>query len=204
MAEGNPTAERLPVDPVRITDFLKGLAKYHGARLVGITATKPYHFYSHRGRHPQNYGEEVLQSHNYAIVFAVEMDHRMVNYAPQLPVALESTRQYIEAAKIGMSIAYFIRELGYESRNHMDGNYLVCAPLVAHDAGIGELGRMGITLTEDFGPRARLGVVTTDLPLIPDKPIVIGVQETCRSCRKSAKKNAMNSGAKLARTAPFA
>lgn len=186
LAEGESFAERLIADPVSLTAKIKGFAKYHGAKIVGITETKPYHYYSHRGRHPENYGEEVGHPHKYAIVFAVEMDYWMVKGAPLSQVSIESTKEYIEGAKIGMILAYFIRELGYESRNHMDGNYLVCAPLVAHDAGIGEIGRMGIIITEDYGPRVRLGVVTTNLPLVPDSPISFGVQDACSACKKCA------------------
>lgn len=187
LAEGTAAGEKQATAPEEITATLKGLAKYHGAKVVGIAALQPYHFYSHRGRHPENYGAEIISTHKYAIVFAVEMDWGMVRNAPLSPVVMESCKQYIEAAKIGMAITYFIRELGYDARNHMDGSYLVCAPLVAHDAGVGELGRMGIIITRDYGPRVRLGVVTTDLPLIADGPDAFGVQDACRACEKCAR-----------------
>ena len=41
-------------------------------------------------------------------------------------------------------------------------------------------------MTKDYGPRVRLGAVTTDLPLIPDKPVDIGAEEFCRICKKCA------------------
>jgi reductive dehalogenase len=187
LAEGSPSPEKKISDPAFSTKMVKGLAEYYGAKICGITETKPYHYYSHRGRHPENYADEVTNIHKYAIVFAVEMESEMVKGAPQMQVVLESAKQYVEGAKIGMVLSYFIRELGYDARNHMDGNYLVCAPLVAHDAGIGEISRMGIIITQNFGPRVRLGVVTTDLPLIPDSPKPFGVQDTCQSCEKCAK-----------------
>lgn len=187
LAEGQAAGEKQDTAPEEITATLKGLAKYHGAKVVGVAALQPYHFYSHRGRHPENYGEEVISSHKFAIVFAVEMDWGLVRNAPLAPVVMESCKQYIEGAKIGMALAYFIRELGYDARNHMDGSYLVCAPLVAHDAGVGELGRMGIIITRDYGPRVRLGVVTTDLPLVVDALAAFGVQDACRACEKCAR-----------------
>ena len=45
---------------------------------------------------------------------------------------------------------------------------------MAVDAGLGELGRNGLLLTEKYGPRVRLCKVFTDLPLEPDEPIDLG------------------------------
>jgi reductive dehalogenase len=108
----------------------------------------------------------------------------MVKSAPKLPVTLESSKEYVEAAKIALQLAYYIRSLGYDARAHIDGNYLVIAPLVAASAGLGEIGRMGILMTEKYGPRVRLGVVTTDMPLVEDQPVDLGMQDFCRICRK--------------------
>ncbi|MFQ6103859.1 MAG: hypothetical protein ACE5OP_06150 [Candidatus Glassbacteria bacterium] len=52
-----------------------------------------------------------------------------------------------------------IRNLGYPARTHIDGNYRVVCPLVARDAGIGEIGRMGLLMTPRLGPRVRIAVV---------------------------------------------
>jgi epoxyqueuosine reductase QueG len=41
-------------------------------------------------------------------------------------------------------------------------------------------------MTKAFGPRVRLGAVTTSLPLILDKPADIGVEDFCRICKKCA------------------
>jgi ferredoxin len=102
-------------------------------------------------------------------------------------VVLESAHQYVRAAQIALQLGTLIRSLGYPARAHIDGNYRVIAPLVARDAGLGEIGRMGLLITPRLGPRVRLGVVTTGLPLIPDRrrddTSVIGF---CRICEKCA------------------
>jgi len=185
-AEGPAAPHQVEVDPEQMTERLKGLAQYYGAKLVGVTEVKPHHLYTHIGRRPAEYGNEVNLSHKYAIAFAVEMDYHMVKSAPNVQVVAESSRQYVEAGKIALVLAYYIRSLGYEARAHMDGNYLVLAPIVAADAGLGEIGRMGLLMTEDYGPRVRLGVVTTDIPLVPDKPVNLGMQNFCRICKKCA------------------
>ena len=46
-----------------------------------------------------------------------------------------------------VQLGYLIRSLAYPARTHIDGNYRVIAPLVARDAGLGEIGRMGLLMT---------------------------------------------------------
>jgi reductive dehalogenase len=183
-----------PVAPARskftaaqMTSYIKSLARYYGAYTVGITELQPYHVYSHIGRGSGEYGAPITLDHRYAIAFTVEMDHAMMGTAPNAPTTMESARQYVEAARVALQLGYLIRQLGYPARAHIDGNYRVIAPLVARDAGLGEIGRMGLLMTPELGPRVRLGVVTTDLPLIPDQrddnPSVI---DFCRICQKCA------------------
>lgn len=84
-------------------------------------------------------------------------------------------------------MATFIRNLGYEARAHIDGNYEVVCPLVARDAGLGELGRMGLLMTPRLGPRVRISVVTTNLPLVTDEPLNdYSVTDFCTICKKCA------------------
>jgi reductive dehalogenase len=125
--------------------------------------------------------------HRYAIAFSVEMNRDMVATAPAAPTLLESARQYARAADIALELSLFIRSLGYPARAHIDGDYRVIAPLVARDAGLGEFGRMGLLMTPTLGPRVRLGVVTTDLPLIPDRRSADdSVLDFCTICNKCA------------------
>jgi reductive dehalogenase len=53
-------------------------------------------------------------------------------------------------------------------------------------AGIGEWSRMGLLVTEAFGPRVRLCKVFTDLPLESDTYRPFGVVEFCMDCEKCA------------------
>ena len=169
----------------QMTTYIKGLARYYGAYTVGITELQPYHVYSHIGRGSGGYGAPITLDHRYAIVITAEMDHVMTGTAPNAPTAMESARQYVEAARVALQLGYLIRLLGYPARAHIDGNYRVIAPLVARDAGLGEIGRMGLLMTPELGPRVRLGVVTTDLPLIPDqRDGDTSVIDFCRICQK--------------------
>jgi len=138
--------------PQHNTHYIKDFAQDLGAVSVGITELKPYHLYSHVGRGSGEYGAPITLNHKHAIAFTVEMDHSNMRHAPEAPVVMESARQYVEAAKIGIVLGYFIRSQGYPARAHIDGNYRVIAPLVARDAGLGEIGRIGILMTPELGP----------------------------------------------------
>ncbi len=168
-----------------ITFFIKEWALKLGSVSVGITELKDYHLYSHVGR-GVDFGKKVKIDHKYAIVITVEMDKYMMDHAPCGPVIMESSQQYLNSGTIAVQIAEFILNLGYPARAHIDGNYRVVCPLVARDAGLGEIGRMGLLMTPELGPRVRIAVVTTDLPLIPDvrkpDPTVIDFCTICKKC----------------------
>jgi len=172
-------------DPQKITSYIKNWTKQLGAHSVGITLLKDYHLYSYKGR-GKLYGHEINNKHTFAIALTVEMNHQMMQTAPQGPVVMESTQQYLNSGTIALQIAHFIRNLGYSAKAHIDGNYELICPLVARDAGLGEIGRMGLLMTPKLGPRVRIAVVTTELPLImdnqKDNSHIIDFCEICKKC----------------------
>ena len=184
---GEVAGEPISIDPGQFTLYIKNLGKYFGALDVGITELHQYHVYSHIGRGSGTYGAPIPVEHAYAIAYSVEMDYSMIGANPTAPGVMESARQYVEAAKVGIQLASVIRHLGYAARAHIDGNYRVIATLVARDAGLGEIGRMGLLMTPHHGPRVRLGVVTTNLPFIADMPTRdSAIIDFCSICEKCA------------------
>lgn len=184
--DGPLAQERLELPKDKMTTYLKNLAGYYGALDVGITELKPYHVYSHIGRGMGTYGAPIPVEYRYAIALSVEMNFEMMGTSPQAQTVMESAKQYVESARVAVQLAAAIRALGYPARAHIDGNYRVIAPLVARDAGLGEIGRMGLLMTPRHGPRVRLGVVTTDAELIPNgrapDPSVIDFCNICTKC----------------------
>lgn len=167
--------------------LVKQVINYLGSDLCGIAALDQSYVYSHTGRGPDIYGKEIVLDHRFAIVFAVEMDLAMVAAAPRAPVVVETGKQYVEAARISIIAASFIRRIGYSARAHVAGsNYQAILPPLGWRAGLGELGRIGTLITTKYGPRARLGLVTTSLPLKSDKPKSLGIQDFCEKCQKCA------------------
>ncbi len=199
--DGNEAAIRFERSAEENTRILKNIIDYLGSDLCGVCKLDQAYVYSHVGRGPEPYGSIIECRHEYAIVFALEMRADMIDCAPQAPVIVESAKQYVEVAKISIIVSGLIRRLGYSARAHIsESNYQVMATPLAWKAGLGEVGRMGILITKKYGPRIRLGVITTDLPLIPDEPVVFGVQDFCKKCRKCAENcpsKAIPSGEKL-------
>lgn len=184
--QGVRAPNEVTADPRQLARFVKGWALKLGAHSVGITELKDYHKYSVIGRGP-DYGKPVELSHGHAIALTVEMDKRMLDSGPSGPTIMESSQKYVDSGMIAVQLADFIRRLGYNARAHIDGNYRVVCPLVARDAGLGEIGRIGILMTPDLGPRVRIAVVTTDMVLQTDeRKADDSVLDFCLRCRKCA------------------
>ena len=185
--DGPTSGEPYPAPPETLTRAVKKLARFYGALDCGVASLKSSHIYSHIGRGSGTYGAPIHLDHPFAIGFTVEMHSEMTTAAPHPPITMESARQYVESARVAIQLAASIRKLGYPARAHIDGNYRVIAPLIARDAGLGEIGRMGLLMTPRQGPRVRLGVVTTSMPLIPDsyKPD-LSTLDFCQICNKCA------------------
>ncbi len=183
------------VNPAELRKYIKKWLKQTGAVSVGITKLKDYHLYSIKGRGDE-YGNEIKNNHPFAIAFTVEMDKAMLDRAPEAETIMESSQQYLRAGNMAVQLAMFIRNLGYDALPHFDGNYQVICPVVAHDAGLGELGRMGLLMTPELGPRVRVGVVTTNIPLITDEykyePSVIDFCTLCKKCADNCPSRAIS------------
>lgn len=186
LSRGDTAEKRMPLDSRVLTQTIRTIGRFHGAVDIGVATLEKYHLYSHTGRHAENWGVEVTNGHTYAIVVVVAMDPEMIREAPTISEILESSRQYVESAKIANIIAEYLRLLGYDSRAHTDGNYeTVCVP-IAVDSGIGELGRMGLFMHREYGPCVRLSIVTTEAELIPTESRPLYIEEFCAICKKCA------------------
>lgn len=183
--DGKISEEKIEVNKHDITSFIKNWSIQIGAKGVGITELKPYHFYHTKGR-GDSYNKKVENNHKYVIAIIVEMDKFLMDTAPDAPTILESSQKYLSSGTIAVQVANLIRNLGYPAKAHIDGNYDVICPLIARDAGLGEIGRMGLLMTNELGPRTRISVVTTDIPLQIDnfkrEPSTIHFCEICKKC----------------------
>jgi epoxyqueuosine reductase len=168
-------------DQVRKSDEIKAVAQSLGAALVGITELNPR--WKFKG---------VPLDHKYAIVIGEALPYDFTREQKDKVKAIMATKASLDFYNQGGGIALFlakeIRDMGYPARAHYESWSQVLTIPVAIDAGLGELGRNGMLITKEFGPRGRFAVVTTDLPLKPDeKSARMGIIETCEVCDKCAR-----------------
>ena len=206
--DGEPSNERVVISPERASEKVKAFARFLGADLVGIGPLRQEWVYSHSARSHGDSDNFVprgtpndLRLHTNAIAIAVRQDYDLIQSAPDFPVLLATAKGYAFSAWITVQLAEYIRMSGYSARASHFHNYRVLTVPVAVDCGLGELSRAGFLLTKEFGLAVRLAIVTTDLPLQLDRPVDIGVQsfcETCKICAQDCPIGAIPMGEKVA------
>jgi epoxyqueuosine reductase len=177
-------------NPEALTRIVKDAARWIGADLVRVAKVNPLWIYSHWGIYNvlfTNAAEEgdpieIPADYKNVIVMIHEMNYDLLKKTPDQEPA--TTMAYSKMAWCATTLASFIREIGYKAIPC--GNELGISIPMAVDAGLGEMGRNGLLITREFGPRVRISKVFTDMPLLPDYPIDIGVQKFCEQCGRCA------------------
>ena len=158
------------------------MAKRFGASKVGITKLNPLWLYSHRRNgSPVTLPEDAV----WAIVMLAEMKEELIAESPKLSAAAESGRGYSRMAALSGGVGEYLRLLGYYARSC--GNDTALSIPLAMDAGLGVMGRSGLLLTREFGPRVRICKVITDLELAPAENDYPPMEEICGDCTLCAK-----------------
>ncbi|MFX1510952.1 MAG: [Fe-S]-binding protein [Promethearchaeota archaeon] len=102
-----------------------------------------------------------------AIILAMEMSKEKINKAPSQATMNMVFGTYDELGKAANRIASFLREQGYAAQADHPLGGLVLFPPLAQKAGIGWVGKHGLLITRDFGPRVRLAAVYTSIENLP-------------------------------------
>jgi len=192
--------------PEEVTQIVKKASLFYGASLSGIAELDERWIYSHRFTKrftdppcihapirvddvetPAELEDGTLlipKSMRHVIVMAFEMDADAIATYPGGPGAAATGNGYSRMTFTAACLAEFVRGLGYHAIPC--GNCTGLSIPMAIDAGLGELGRLGLLITPKYGPRVRLAKVITNMPLVPDQPISFGVEEFCEVCGKCA------------------
>ncbi len=172
-------------DPDENASALKALAHHLGADMVGVCQVPTYAWYSHRGD-----GTVIEPYHRNAVVILLDQGYETMEGASgdDWVSGAQSMRAYMRGAQIAGILAEHVRSLGYGARSQTNRDSDVLhIPLVLH-AGLGELSRIGELVLNPFvGPRFKSVVMTTDMPLTPDRHIDFGLQDFCTKCTKCAR-----------------
>ena len=175
-------------DPKQTSRLIKKVSHQFGSTLVGIAKLNPDWVY----KYPMNGGRgfkasepiEVPEHWKYAIVVGVPMSWDPMYANPPYGTSNDA---YSLSRIVAHRLTAFIKSLGYAARPHTPGaSYDLMVPPILVDAGIGEQGRHSIVITPELGCNFRPSIVTTNIPVEPDKPIDIGVQDFCKTCKVCA------------------
>ena len=175
----------LPKDVEVVSRHIKSLCYFMDADMVGICEMPEWAWYSHDGM-----GKPIEAKHKYAIVIVIDQgwDTFEGSTGDDWISGAQSYRAYLNGSTTAVVVADYIRRLGYPAQAHSNADGEVLQIPLMLLAGLGELSRIGeLVLNPFIGPRHKTAVVTTDLPLVPDKPIDFGLQDFCSKCRKCAR-----------------
>ena len=190
---------QMPFDsPVEAAKDIKHAAKAFGAAMVGITQFDERWLYSKKfsDMSKRSKPQEIPEGLNSVIVVAQAMDYELIKTVPSALSGAATGLGYSHDAMVVLSLAQYIRNLGYQAIASMNDSALAI-PL-AIKAGLGEYGRNGLLITPEYGPRVRLGKVFTNMPLAHDRPIQFGVKAFCERCRKCSNSCPVSAIAKAA------
>lgn len=172
-------------DPRANAEAIKSLSYALGADLTGICEVPRYAWFSHKED-----GREIAPYHRHAVVMLIDQgfDTMEGSSGDDWISSAQSMRAYLRGAAIAGVMAELLRGLGFPARAQTNADSDVLhIPLILW-AGLGELSRIGELVLNPFvGPRFKSVVLTTDLPLAPDRPIDFGLQEFCGNCLKCAR-----------------
>jgi len=183
-----PAADRGP-DPVEIsevvvnksaeqlTEMIKTFVLDNEGDLIGITPMRPEYVY-----------EGYKVEHKNVIIIGVSMDYDKLKQAPasfENPAAgVEVGKQYNRAARVSRRLYNFISKQGYVAKAwagpYASGLSMMPAAIAA---GLGELGKHGSLINQQYGSSFRLSAVTTDMPLKYDQPADFGAEDFCLVCQ---------------------
>jgi reductive dehalogenase len=207
LVDGMVAAQKAPIptDPAALSRHIKETAYFLRADAVGICELPGYAVYSHKFdfRNPDADEIPIELNHKYAIGILIDQDYRTSSAfagSDWISNAM-SMVSYATSGFIAIILAYYIRRLGYPAKAHYAPFYDINVPPVLLLAGLGEMSRIGDSVLHPFlGPRFKAAVVTTDLPLLPDKPVDFGLQDFCSKCKKCAREcpsGAISDGGKV-------
>ncbi len=160
-------------DAEKMTQQIKDKAQELGAGVVGICELKDEYLV-----------EGATTGYRYAISLGLPMDREKMLHAPSYASAREVQRVYIKASYLTVDLARHIRALGWPAQGlpvNSSSEYLHIPIAIA--AGLGELGKHGSLICKEYGSNFRLTTVVTDLPLVADEAVDIGVDDVCATCR---------------------
>jgi len=168
---GNENNNKTETTPQFWHDFEKR-TKELGVDLIGYTPINPdFVFYNLK-----IYGKN-------ALILGMELDWNEIKSAPSINCGMEAFRVYYELGDLTIQLTEYLKSLGYKSEAHHPFGGKLLFPPHAVAAGLGFMGRNGLVITPEYGPRQRWGIISTDaeIPAPPQKDLK-ALEDYCNEC----------------------
>ena len=168
-----PRPPAVTVTPEELTQRIREAAERAGLSKLGFARFDPkYSFVEHRADH----GDPTV------IVCLVEQDYEATQRAPSIRAERGAFRAYGDLLGGMTALAEAIQAMGYRARPQSIGAEMLSIPY-AVEAGLGQLGLNGQLLTPEAGSRARIGLITSDAPVVYGEPVDYGIPTICDACQ---------------------
>ncbi|MTK64674.1 MAG: epoxyqueuosine reductase [Methanobacterium sp.] len=130
-----------------------------------------------------------------AIILISEMDKNSVDMAPSPQTQEMGIVTYDDHGKKTNQLAEFLRERGYASHASHPAGGVVIYTWLAQNAGLGHVGKHGMLITPEFGPRQRISAIFTSINNLPieesdNHSWIPNFCEKCKRCINNCPENA--------------
>ena len=127
-----------------------------GADKVGFTKLSNHHIFKNHS---------VLYDN--LIVIVQEMNKELVGLAPSFETFKMIHQTYASLGVISNELTKYLRNKGFAAQAGSALNGMSVYPIIAQDAGLGWIGKNGLLITPEFGPRQRIAVIYTSIENLP-------------------------------------
>jgi len=159
--------------------------KNKGVGALGYTELKPHEVFNKNG---------VLSTH--VIVLIKEMDKEKIDKAPSKATHTMVMQTYAQMGKQSNLLANYLREKGFATQAGPALGGSSIYPIQAKRSGMGWIGRHGLLITPEYGPRQRIAVVYTSIENLPvnennEHKWIADYCSTCGACIRACPTNAI-------------
>jgi epoxyqueuosine reductase len=188
----NPLKKNPPAPKKRIEeDELNALVSYLlsiGASSVGFTRVPKRFIFKNKA---------IL--HANAIVLSMEMDRKGFDIVPSVECEMAVMEIYRDLGIIANRGAAWLRKRGFSAHAGHPLMGVALYPALAQLGGLGWMGKNGLTITPEHGPRVRLGAIYTGAENLPfyegdEHRWIEEYCETCNICAQKCPVDAIASG----------
>jgi epoxyqueuosine reductase QueG len=118
------------------------------------------------------------------------MDKKRVNLAPSFETFKMIHQTYASLGVISNELSRFLRNKEFAAQAGSALNGMSVYPILAQNAGLGWIGKNGLLITPEFGPRQRIAVIYTNIKNLPYNTANkhTWISEYCQKCKVCIKK----------------